>query len=648
MPNVVSSPAIGLRWRRLLRLSAMIAGVVAIVAGPRAATTLATYQLGAGWATFGIALPAGAARTAVRVGTLPTQTDVKTTWPDGSIRFAIVTTRVAAAGTYAIVEAPADRARFDPVWPAASVRLAIGKTMCVADLRPPTSDVWLAGPLVVEGRFMATPVCDGKPHPFLRVVFDVRSYAPSGSRIDVTVENTLDIAAADRIAYDVTVNVGERLVFEKRGVDQAYLTRWRKVFAIGVDEAGIIPDFASAVQAHAIPAYLDTVVDGDVRTSGPAFDILQIGALHDPMNDHGGRPELAPYPDWAAQYLVHKRSAQRAGVLRHGDLAGSYSMHVREADGVHLISIDEHPNYWLDVRADPDGRPKNGLRGTGYRADIAHQPSLAYLPYLLTGDRYYIDEMKFWANYCLIGTYQDGYYNSRRGRMGLLLDPNEVRGTGWAVRNLADTAAYLPDHDPDRAYFRAKLQNNLDALDAYARQFQTPLGTLWTGKRPEDNDKPPYTWIAPWEHNQLAWAIDRAAQQGFSGGAVLRDRVARFQLRLYTGDREGYPRQYGTAYVLAIGTRDGKAYQYFTSLAEVLHATYGTPTGTPDKPAGYVGVQARLALVIAEREGMPGAREAYDYLMSFRGSDGSAMVRDVNERAGWAVAREADFHQSSR
>ena len=31
-------------------------------------------------------------------------------------------------------------------------------------------------------------------HPFLRVIFDVRSYANGGHRIDITVENCLDVA----------------------------------------------------------------------------------------------------------------------------------------------------------------------------------------------------------------------------------------------------------------------------------------------------------------------------------------------------------------------------------------------------------------------------------------------------------------------
>src|SRR5437764_6216631 len=47
------------------------------------------------------AVPAGVAFDALQVGTLTTQTDVKTIWDDFSIRFAVVTVNVPAEGDYA-------------------------------------------------------------------------------------------------------------------------------------------------------------------------------------------------------------------------------------------------------------------------------------------------------------------------------------------------------------------------------------------------------------------------------------------------------------------------------------------------------------------------------------------------------------------
>src|SRR5207237_9486465 len=79
--------------------------------------------------------------------------------------------------------------------------------------------------------------------------------------------------------------------------------------------------------------------------------------------------------------------------------------------------------------------------------DNAHQPSIAYVPYLLTGDRYYADEMAFWADYGMLRTYPADGVRSDTG----ILEHNEVRGYGWSLGNITDAATYLPESD-DAAY----------------------------------------------------------------------------------------------------------------------------------------------------------------------------------------------------
>src|SRR5207244_88448 len=231
------------------------------------------------------------------------------------------------------------------------------------------------------------------------------------------------------------------------------------------------------------------------------FGILTSGALDPIMSDHSGRAELAPFPDWTARYLVHKDPAQRAFVLANGDLSGSWPIHVREAEnaarsglgGERFVSLDERPSLWFDERAQQAGwdfvagtplpmreyttdTPAAGQ--SPLLPDNAHQPSIAFVPYLLTGDRYYAEEMAFWANYGMVRTYPgDGV----RGSQGIL-ENGEVRAFGWALRNLADAAAYYPDASPMKAYLSAKVINNLQWLDAHARAqdpVANPFQILW-------------------------------------------------------------------------------------------------------------------------------------------------------------------------
>src|SRR5438093_712993 len=87
------------RPRRLIAATIGLLLVTSVGVGRADAANLADYQFSPGWATFGLALPRGAATGGVSVGQLATQTDIKNSWPDGSIRFAIVTAKILVAGS---------------------------------------------------------------------------------------------------------------------------------------------------------------------------------------------------------------------------------------------------------------------------------------------------------------------------------------------------------------------------------------------------------------------------------------------------------------------------------------------------------------------------------------------------------------------
>jgi hypothetical protein len=379
------------------------------------------------------------------------------------------------------------------------------------------------------------------------------------------------------------------------------------------------------------------------RGTGPKFDLLGPGHLNPDMREHGGRPELAPYPNWTARYLAHKNLAQKRYVLAHGDLGGSWPVHLREAEkgkfkGLgpgRLVSIDERPDFWLDNggRGDPRHKPAGDMNAQGTLVpDNAHVPSLAYVPYLITGDRYYCDEMRFWANYGLLRTFQDSFYNARGGSKGLL-ETNETRGFAWVLRNLADAAAYLPDADPAKAYLAQKVTNNLKWADAYADRHRPPLGTVFEkASGPSIGEQP---GIATSENNFLGWSLDHAERQGFSGGGKLRDRIAKFQLSLYTS--KDFPRRYAAVSHLRVGTlvgsRKEQRIEYYRTLKRLREENFKDgPKGLPPF-AGYYGVNQRLMLLIAQRHKWPGAAEAYKYLHS-------QIEADLAERSGWALAAE--------
>jgi hypothetical protein len=358
---------------------------------------------------------------------------------------------------------------------------------------------------------------------------------------------------------------------------------------------------------------------------------MELGNLNPSMCDCGGRPEMAPYPNWAAEYLVHRRKEQEAFVLAHGEQAASWPMHLREPEGGQFsgigagryTSIDERPEFWFDNRGKdrPAGRVYTAyaLWGKGVPVpDIAHQPSLAFIPYMLTGDRYFIDEMVFWANFCLTASYEHG------GDKGLI-NHNELRGIAWATRNIADAAAYTPDADPIKAYLEEKLRNNLAWFDEYARSHKSPLGTVFEKPGVPSHDQ--YTSVSyGGGYGQLAWALDRAHRLGYRGGTLLRDRLSQFVLKLFTSEPD-FPRNAAMRLWLHVGPAGRN--RYYSTMSQLAAANKGGDS----MYAHWV----RLALVIALENKLPGAREAYDYNWKICETGiGNGGIK-IQNQGGWAI-----------
>ena len=94
------------------------------------------------------------------------------------------------------------------------------------------------------------------------------------------------------------------------------------------------------------------------------------------------------------------------------------------------MSLVDYPYMSLIGRADAAVNPISkkdeafpycaGDCKSPYEADAAHQPGLAYLPYLVTGDYYYLEELQFWTMFNLFRT-NPGYRAKPRGSFYALL-----------------------------------------------------------------------------------------------------------------------------------------------------------------------------------------------------------------------------------
>ncbi len=592
---------------------------------------------------------------------IPAQIDVKRHYDDGSVRFAIVSIVLESLPakekiTLALCDGPA---KVDTRAPAAVSDVLNAGFEAAVQFRFPDgtksqvsaekllrddSALWLQGPIVTEWVVSGAPADEaGNLDPDLSVQFLIRVYPECGAiRVSVTTENCWD-HWAEALGYDVAVIIGGREVFSRKDVRHRRLSRWRKTFWIGnpAPHLPIAHDLDYLSSTGALPRY-DTTLELPppnqrderlLRREGPNWKIMGRGALTAYMPTTGGRDEIAPYPSWTVKYLLTMDPRYKALVLASGDLAGSWPIHVRARQSGRVMTIDRRPEFWLDPRGKdkPAWKPARNDGGIGAERltpDLAHQGSFAYVPYLVTGDYFYLEEAYFWANYCLLATWPHPRQNER----GIL--SGQVRGNAWALRNIADAAAIASDDDPELAYFDEKIRNNIrDRIERmYGSPAANPLG-FWhlrttENARIQNPADPRWMVIAPWEHDYLIWSFHHLVELGYPDAAKPRDSLLRWRVGSLVNPAAFDPAM-AAPYRMVVGRRraDGQIIYYddWKTLAAENARLY-----KPEMPnyGNSYAYSARAAVVCGVDGGFPKASEALQQIERLLPNHRRVMARE--------------------
>ncbi len=516
---------------------------------------------------------------------LPAQVDVLRRADDGSIRHALVSFVLPGlpAGGTAKVDwvnaAPLAPPAFE--WAVNQAQLDLKLTLqpasgpaLTSDLGTLLGDDWAKskgvkvlydGPVMKEFELHDVPVGpDGAKSKRLDVYWRLRVFTGQKSiRVAAVVERCKPRVRpnAEPIQYKVAsvkLTAGEKVLYQEGAYDHLDQTRYRiLVWTDGaLENIHRRPNYAYWVKGKFVPLYRwsggknwsakkvdDTFAKRtkDRNNQKRRQGILEPGIIHRHMPGTGGRWEMEPYSAWVVGYLLSGGAKTYLATL-HGDGngAGAFYIHVRQdvgTPGYNVFTVANKPldrGFRMPLYRLPDGTKPP------VQPDHAHAPSIGYISYLLTGDKYYAEEASFWA------AYQMGEWPHKGLRWGGM-----DRAFAYGLRHVVDAAFILPDGDPLKDYFTGGVNKCLDQMTTRlvksGRRVHSPLGgqIKVSGRSNWVNA----TQTSAWQYAWVVWSLGNTADKGFPKAEAVRDWAAEYIVGFYTSDDE-------------FKAPDGKVYRY--------------------------------------------------------------------------------------
>jgi hypothetical protein len=269
----------------------------------------------------------------------------------------------------------------------------------------------------------------------------------------------------------------------------------------------------------------------------------------------GGRPDIGMYPDWLPFWLYTADWRMRQQGIIAADTASFFPANFRETDPTkrlarndttscspcsglgRAISITDRksysylePDFGYTYAADSPlfvGPTYIWFAPGPFLVEAGHQPSPFFIPYLLTGEPYYLNEMQMWAGTTISmpqGITNGAGTRGPSGDYGPFANSDGQRAPAWALRNIGESAFATPDADPDKWYLTYIINDNL-------ARYEGMLGISGT---PYDGDA------------VKAWGASTGNPFDTTGASVTVPTTGNWEVEDYPNGRGGYSLSYGT------------------------------------------------------------------------------------------------------
>lgn len=483
----------------------------------------------------------------------------------------------------------------------------------------------LAGAVATEYT-VALPLKDkatGTQHPHLTARLHTR-LVDGGQRIrtDVVMENTRTWTAnPGNITYSFAVKRNGSTIYTQPKFTHYHHARWHKVLWTGASaepQARVRHNMPYFMASKAVWNYDLNLKISDTELSNSLSYMKtaqQSQASLGPMANlfltpyfptTGGRSEIGPFPRWVATYLISQDDRALQVMLAHGDAAAAVPVHYRDEVTGQVLDLDRYPKVTVRTGiSDPVMPTLAADSSTIWTPDTAHQPSLAFVPYLITGDAFYQDEVIFWAGWNIAG--MNPQY---RGYGAGLVTEDQVRGQAWNMRSLSEAIRIVPDNHAMKGYFKTRMTNNMNWYNqvyVVNGASASPLGAV------QKPDEPLLT--SPWQNDFLAIVFAQLVDDGEPYALPVLAQFSKFNVGRFLNENNGFCVAKAPGYYWNIKDSSGAFINNWTTLYSVNFpgstCTTDMPIdGYPDAPNGYAAY-ARAMLAASASVGINNAASAY-------------------------------------
>lgn len=608
------------------------------------------------------------------------QVTPKNNWPDGSLKFAIVSGRATlSAGTPLTVNLVVGNK--NTVTPLTTENLRVtGVTASVsagsfgmvswtpADWANPFA-TWVSGPFMSSWLYRKQVGSDAH----LVAWLEVRLYRGGAVEILPWIENGyLNVAKP--------VNKSANFIFTLSGqqrfsgaidlpnhcrtvlVSGTTLSHW-----LGAAPQVVVNHDKAYLQSTGlVPTYL-TKVASNARvwsSTVSSFQPLQQGSYSNVMSQAGYQPAIGMLPEWDALYLTSDDARAYQAVVMNAYSAGRFGIHYRDEKTFRPFRFSSYPNLVASGAG-------TGISGGGASTkssytpaatgtspatwSITHHPSIGFMAYLVTGRYYFMEEVQFaaTANYLINGDthrlFSAGVFQSGSGS-------NTPRGAGWALRTLAQAASVTPDDDVLRPEFTASLAANVDFYHStYVAKKNNPFGivapysnyTAGSGRYTEA------IWMQDFITAAVGYAIDLDPGLGAAATSKL---LAFFNWkaqsvigRLGGTSASEYLYRDAAVYTMAVAPSENPDFYngagpWYANWGEIYRATHGFANAEgegnlrgayfPDATSYWGNLMPAIAYAV--RHNAPGAAAAYARMT--KAANWNSIVAGFAEAPVWGVA----------